>query len=292
MYGAIFGDYVGSVYEFDNIKTKEFELYNPRASITDDSYMAIAVASACLSYAHHRDYDEFTADVERELRRVGRLYPYPMGGYGCRFREWLTSSDPKPYGSWGNGSAMRVVACGWVADTLMEATELARRSALPTHDHEEGIKGAEAVAACIHLALKGHRKARIREYIRTYYYPLDKTLDEIRPDYEFDGSCQGTVPVAIQAFLEGHNFEDAIRNAVSVGGDCDTLTTITGAIAEAFFGVPAHIEGLTKRALFEGLRDEEMEIVDEFRAEFCTPERKQFHPDALSEMERFERNVK
>lgn len=277
MYGAIFGDYVGSIYEFDNIKTKEFELYNPRAAITDDSYMTIAVASACLSYADHRNYDEFTEDVARELRRIGRLYPFPMGGYGSMFRNWLMSRDPQPYGSWGNGSAMRVAACGWVADSLLEAEKLGWNSAMPTHDHPDALLGAKATAGVIYLARTGKSKEHILNYLRERFYPMDKTLDEIRPTYEFDGSCLGTAPVAIQAFLESTDFEDAIRNAVSVGGDCDTLTAITGSIAEAYYGMPEELIAMTRLALFEGLREDEMEIVDDFRTEFCPPERKKFY---------------
>jgi len=274
MYGTIFGDYVGSIYEFDNIKAKDFELYNPRAAITDDSYMTIAVASACLSYSDHRDYDEFTKDVGRELHRIGRLYPFPMGGYGSMFREWLMSRDPQPYGSWGNGSAMRVSPCAWVADSLFEAEMLGWNSALPTHNHPDAMLGAKAVAGCIYLARTGKSKNYILRYLREHFYPMDKTLDEIRPIYEFDGSCLGTAPVAIQAFLEGTDFEDAIRNAVSLGGDSDTLTAITGSIAEAYYGMPGELIAMTKRALFEGLRDDEMEIVDDFREEFCGPERR------------------
>lgn len=277
MYGAIFGDYVGSVYEFDNIKEKDFDLYNPRAAITDDSYMTIAIASACLSYAGHRDYDEFIEDATREMRRIGRLYPFPLGGYGTRFRQWLFSRGPQPYGSWGNGSAMRVSACGWVADSLKEAETLAWSSALPTHDDPHALYGAAAVAGCIYLARTGRGKKYILQYLRRKFYPMDQTLDEIRPVYEFDGSCLGTVPPAIQAFLESTDFEDAIRNAVSLGGDSDTLTAITGSIAEAYYGMPENLIGMTKRALFEGLREDEMEIVDDFRAEFCTPDRKRFY---------------
>lgn len=279
MYGAIFGDYVGSVYEFDNIKTKEFELCNPRASITDDSYMTIAVASACLSYADHHDYDEFTREVGRELHRIGRLYPFPMGGYGSKFREWLTSRDPKPYGSWGNGSAMRVSACAWVADSLSEAEKLGWNSALPTHDHPDAMLGAKATAGCIYLARTGKSKNYILRYLRNYFYPMDKTLDEIRPTYEFDGSCLGTVPVAVQAFLESNSFEDAIRNAISIGGDSDTIAAITGSIAEAYYGMPEELVAMTRLALFEGLREDEMEIVDDFRREFCYPSRWRPRPD-------------
>lgn len=274
MYGAIFGDYVGSVYEFDNIKTKDFELFNPRAAITDDSYMTIAVASACLSYADHRNHEQFISDVARELRRIGRKYPFPMGGYGSMFRQWLMARDPKPYRSWGNGSAMRVSPCAWVANSLHEAEMLGWNSALPTHNHPDAMLGAKATAGVIYLARTGASKEDIVAYLRQRFYPMEDKLDDIRPVYEFDGSCKGTAPVAIQAFLESTDFEDAIRNAISVGGDSDTLAAITGAVAEAFYGMPDHIIGMTNRALFEGLREDEMEIVEDFRAEFCRLERK------------------
>ena len=274
MYGAIFGDYVGSVYEFDNIKTKEFELFNPHAAITDDSYMTIAVASACLSYADHRNYDVFTKDVGRELHRIGRLYPFPKGGYGSMFRNWLMSRDPQPYHSWGNGSAMRVSACAWVADSLTEAEQLGWNSALPTHDHPDAMLGAKAIAGCIYLARTGKSKGQIRHYLQQRFYPMDKTLDEIRPTYQFESSCLGTAPVAVQAFLESTDYEDALRNAVSLGGDTDTICAITGSIAEAYYGMPEELVAMTRLALFQGLREDEMEIVDDFRAEFCTPERR------------------
>ena len=269
MYGAIFGDYVGSVYEFNNIKTKDFELYSPQADITDDSIMTIAVASACLMYAHHRDKKKFIGDVESEMHRIGRLYPFPMGGYGSMFRQWLMARDPQPYGSWGNGSAMRVSPCAWVANRLLEAENLGGNSALPTHDHPDAMIGAKATAGCIYLARTGASKERIVEYLRERFYLMDKTLDEIRPDYEFDGSCKGTVPPAIQAFLESTDFEDAIRNAISLGGDSDTLTAITGSIAEAYYGMPDKLVAMTTRALRESLRDEELDVIEEFRRNFC-----------------------
>lgn len=271
MYGAIIGDYVGSIYEFDNIKTKEFELANPRASITDDSYMTIAVASACLYYNYHKDITQFTQDVAREMHRIGRSYPYPMGGYGNRFLLWLHSSDPKPYGSWGNGSAMRVSPCGWVANSLEEAESLGVASAMPTHNHPEGIMGAKAVAGCIFLARTGASKEQILAYVRKNYYPMEQSLDEIRSTYRFDGSCGGTVPQAIQAFIEATDFEDAIRNAVSLGGDSDTLTAITGSIAEAYYGVPQHLIGMARWALLNSVREDELEIVNDFLNEVYRP---------------------
>lgn len=169
------------------------------------------------------------------MRQIAAKYPCPMGGYGGRFRHWLVSFNPRPYGSFGNGSAMRVSPCGDVAATLDETLELAKQSAEVTHNHPEGIKGAQAVAAAIYLARTGESRDGIRSYIEQHFYPLHQTADEIRPRYRFDETCQGTVPQAITAFLESVSFEDALRTAVSLGGDCDTLTDITCAIAWPFY---------------------------------------------------------
>lgn len=272
MYGAMFGDYVGSVYEFNNIKTKEFDLINPRANITDDSLMTIAVASACLDYAIHKHPGKFADDVSREMRRIGRKYNCPMGGYGSLFRKWLYAEDPHPYGSWGNGSAMRVSPCGWVAESMTEAEQLGWNSALPTHDHPDAMLGAKAVAGCIYLARTGKSKAQIRDYLRGSFYPMTEALDEIRPDYEFDGSCKGTVPVALQAFLESESFEDAIRNAISVGGDSDTLAAITGSVAEAFYGMPDNFRRQLDSIVLAELDGQEREIIERFRRTYCDPE--------------------
>lgn len=235
MNGAMFGDFVGSIYEWDNIKTKDFLFTTPDCFLTDDSYMTLAVASACVNWPKHHDLDRFSSDVMQEMLRIGRKYPGK--GYGGRFSRWLQSNDPQPYGSYGNGSAMRVSPCGFIARSLAEAEDLAEYSAYPTHDHREGVKGAKATAAAVYMACNHATKEEIADYIRNNYYPLDKTLDEIRPTYTFDDTCQGTVPPAIQAFLESTGFEDAIRNAISLGGDSDTLAAITGGIAEAFYGI-------------------------------------------------------
>ena len=233
MYGAIIGDIVGSAYEFRNIKTKEFPFFSSRCDYTDDSLMTIAVAQALIQ--PRKDLEDFKSHLIKTMQAMGRAYPYPTGAYGGRFSEWLRSSDPQPYFSFGNGSAMRVSPCGLCASTLEDAVSLARSSAEVTHNHPEGIKGAQATAAAIYLARTGSSKASIRDYIREFFYPLDQTLDEIRPDYDFDESCQGTVPQAIQAFLESDSFEDAIRNAISLGGDSDTLGAITGSIAWSYY---------------------------------------------------------
>ena len=238
MYGAILGDIIGSPYEFDRgEKTKDFPLFSERSEYTDDSIMTLAVADAFLQ-ADGADSEEALKNhlVER-LRHFGRLYPY--AGYGCSFTTWLSSKNPRPYNSFGNGSAMRVSSVGWLFDDLPTVLRMAKISAEVTHDHPEGIKGAQATAATIYLSRTGHSKDKIKAYVESNFgYDLSRTCDEIRPHYRHVESCQKTVPEAITAFLEGTDFEDVIRTAVSLGGDCDTLTCIAGSIAEAFYGVP------------------------------------------------------
>ena len=235
--GAIVGDCVGSRFEFDNIKSKNFDLFTPESTLTDDSLMTIAVFKALTNCKE--DYSDLAEQTVKCMRELGRLYP--EAGYGVKFDFWLHDKNPKPYNSWGNGSAMRVSGCGFMANTLEEAEKLAEITASVTHNHPEGIKGAKATAAAVFLAKNGTDKKEIREYITKNYYPLDFTLDEIRNDYDFDVSCQGTVPPALQAFFESENFEDAIRNAVSIGGDSDTVAAVTGAVAGAYYGVPEDI---------------------------------------------------
>ena len=233
MLGAIIGDIVGSVYEWDNIKTKDFPLFSAKCFFTDDTVMTVAVADALLNGGG-------AANFVDSLKRIGRLYPH--AGYGGRFRGWLFSDDREPYNSWGNGSAMRVAPCGWFAASLAEAETLAAQSAAVTHNHPEGIKGAQATAAAIYLARTGATKEEIKEELESKFgYDLKRTLDAIRPVYQFNESCQKTVPEAIIAFLESRDFEDAIRNAISLGGDSDTLAAITGSIAEAAYEVPEAI---------------------------------------------------
>lgn len=233
MTGAIAGDIIGSVYEFDNIKTMDFPLFTNESDYTDDTIMTVAVADWLLN----------GGDLAKVMQRYGREYPYPTGGYGGRFSGWLREKDPLPYNSWGNGSAMRVSAVGWMFDSLEKTLEVAKETAVVTHNHPEGIKGAQATAAAIYLARTGKSKQDIKQYIETAFsYDLGRTCDEIRPFYRFNESCQGTVPEAIIAFLDSSDFEDAIRLAVSLGGDSDTLACITGGIAEAFYGIPEDIE--------------------------------------------------
>ena len=234
MYGAFIGDVIGSTYEFSGIKRLDFDLF-PRGSLyTDDSILTAAIADALM------DYFSFGGELPQlftvALRNYGARYPQPKGGYGLRFLSWLKRDDPEPYNSCGNGSAMRVSPCALIARSLDEALALSEQSALVTHNHPEGIKGAKATAAAIYLAAHGADKTAIADHIRANYYPLGRTLDEIRPGYRFDGTCQGSVPESIQAFLESDSFESAIRNVISLGGDADTMGAITGSIAWAYYG--------------------------------------------------------
>ena len=230
MYGAVIGDIAGSVYEWKNVKTKEFELFGKRSRCTDDSVMTVAVAAAILK--SKRDPDIFSGVLPDLMRKIGRMYP--DAGYGGHFFVWLMDQKEGPYGSFGNGSAMRVSPCGLAADSLNEALDLAKRSAEVTHNHKEGIKGAEAAAGAVYLAKTGASREEIRKFAENYY-TLNFTLDEIRPSYEFDVTCQGSVPQAIEAFLESTSYEDAIRNAISIGGDSDTIAAITGGIAWSYY---------------------------------------------------------
>lgn len=233
MLGAIIGDIVGSIYEFDNHRTKAFPLFTSECFFTDDTVMTLAIAEGVMNGSSP---DAFV----KAMQKYGNLYP--DAGYGGRFSEWLDSYNCEPYNSWGNGSAMRVSPIAWAYDSLEAVETYAEVSAAVTHNHPEGIKGARAAAACIYLARTGKGKDEIKEYIKNSYgYELDRTIDEIRPEYKFNESCQRTVPEAIIAFLESTDFEDAIRNAVSLGGDSDTLAAITGSIAEAAYGVPEEI---------------------------------------------------
>ncbi len=242
MYGAIIGDIVGSKYEFDNIKTKDFPLFSSDCDYTDDTIMTVAVAKAIMlsrmeqyrTKGKGKSFGEFLVETMQDF---GRRFPCPKGAYGSNFSMWLRQANPKPYNSFGNGSAMRVSPCGLVAVTLKEAIALAHASASVSHNHPEGFKGAEAVASAIFLAKTGKTKEEIKQFIQENYYPLDFTLDSIREAYCFDVSCQGSVPQAIVAFLESDNFEDAIRNIVSIGGDTDTTGAITGSIAWTYYAV-------------------------------------------------------
>ena len=261
MYGAILGDIIGSPFEFDRgDKTKEFDLFTKGCDFTDDSVMTIAVGEAFLAVGPEAAVKEIEEAVVTNMQDWGKRYPY--AGYGGRFRYWLRERNPKPYGSYGNGSAMRVSAVGWLYDSLERTREVARATANVTHNHPEGIKGAEATASAIYMARNESSKEEIKEYIeKEFHYNLDRTLDEIRPGYHMDETCQRTVPEAIIAFLESKDFEDAIRNAVSLGGDTDTLGAITGSIAEAFYGISAVLIAECRSRIDEGLMTD---ILDEF----------------------------
>ena len=246
MIGAIIGDIVGSIYEFDNHRSKDFRLFQEEMFFTDDSVMTIAIANAL------KDRGDAGENAIRWMRKLGAKYP--NRGYGGRFYEWLFDESMGAYNSYGNGSAMRVSAVGWFADSVEEVKELSRKVTEVTHNHPEGLKGAEATAMCVYHLLNGISREELRELVNRDYYKLDFTIDEIRDSYEFNESCQGTVPQAIEAFLESTDFEDAIRNAISVGGDSDTLAAITGALAEAHYGVPIEIRAKAEDYLTPELR--------------------------------------
>ena len=237
MIGAIIGDIVGSRFEWNNIKSKHFEVLTYKCFPTDDSVMTLALAKAVL--ISKPDYSDLSQNAVECMQSVGRNYP--DCGYGGGFRKWMFSDDPKPYNSYGNGAAMRVSAAGFAASSLEEAKELSKKITGVTHNHPEGIKGAEATAVAIYMARNGSSLLEIRDYIDMNYYPMNFTLDGIRNTYKFNETCQDTVPQALMAFLESIDFEDAIRNAISIGGDSDTLAAICGGVAEAYYGVPAEI---------------------------------------------------
>ena len=243
MLGAIIGDIAGSRFEWNNIKSKEFDLLTYRCEPTDDSIMTLAVAKALLESKD--DYRVLTDKTIKWMQTLGRKYPH--AGYGGNFHKWLLSDSPKPYNSYGNGAAMRVSPCAYVASSMDEAKLLARIVTEVTHNHAEGIKGAEAVTVAIYMALHGSNLLEIQDYINDNYYHITFKLDDIRPSYTFDVSCQGSVPQALEAFFESTDYEDTIRNAISIGGDSDTIAAIAGSVAEAYYGIPAALRkhGLT-----------------------------------------------
>jgi ADP-ribosylglycohydrolase len=254
MLGAIVGDIVGSIYEFNNHRSKEFPLFGEKCKFTDDTVLTVAVADCLMSNGNYAKY------IKNYARK------YTGRGYGGRFRQWVSSDSWEPYNSWGNGSAMRVSAVGFAYADLAEVMVESQRSAEVTHNHPQGIRGAQATAVAIFMARQGQSKVEIKETIaKSFGYNLNRTLDEIRPVYKFNESCQETVPEAIIAFLESTDFEDAIRNGISLGGDSDTLTCITGGIAEAFYGgVP---QDISEKAL-SYLPKEMREVVEEFRTRY------------------------
>ena len=260
MYGAILGDIIGSPFEFDRgDKTKDFKLFSRRSHFTDDSVMTLAVCEALLKVGKDATVKEIEDAVITSMQSWGRRYPHE--GYGGYFRRWLTARHPEPYNSFGNGSAMRVSAAGWLYDSLEKTRVVAKATANITHNHPEGIKGAEATASAIFMARNGSSKEEIKKYIENeFHYDLNRTLDEIRPSFHMDETCQKTVPEAIIAFLEARDFEDAIRNAVSLGGDTDTLGAITGSIAEAYFGISETLISECRNRINKDMRH----IVDAF----------------------------
>ena len=275
MYGAILGDMIGSPYEWHNKKSKDFPLFSQFSRFTDDTVMTLAVAAGFMAAfdnadCHIEDGDDVNDDnraiveasIIRSMKTLGLRYP--NAGYGGRFREWLKNGT-EPYNSWGNGSAMRVSPAAWVCNSIGKAREMAKLQAAVTHDHPEGIKGAEALASAIFIARVGGTKDDIREYVTAEFgYDLARTCDSIRPGYKFDVSCQGSVPEAIIAFLESRDFEDAVRNAISLGGDSDTIGAMAGSIAEAFYGVPDELKAKCEEILPADLR----EILKDFARDY------------------------
>ena len=252
MLGAIIGDIIGSPYEFGSDKTKDFPLFLPECRPTDDSIMTIAVGCACAE-ADLDNEQEFKTVLAEKMRLLGRQYP--DAGYGQLFFRWLMDDEAESYGGYTNGAAMRVSPVAWAAESLEQAQRLAKWSSEITHDHPEGIRGAQAVASAVYLARTGSSQEEIRSYIQAHYYELDISLERLRPGYRHDMTCEGSVPQAILCFLEGESYEDCVRNAISLGGDGDTQAAIAGAIAEAYFGIPDHIREEALEHLDEELTD-------------------------------------
>ena len=250
MIGAIIGDIVGSRFEFHNHRSKEFDLFTEDCFPTDDSIMSLAIAQAILKSDPAKN--DFSKNAVKCMQELGRHYP--DCGYGGRFYGWMFSDKPKPYYSFGNGAAMRVSACGWAAQSLDDDIRMADAVTGVTHNHPEGYRGAEATAVAVYLARTGMSIQDLRSFIEKRFYTISFTLDEIRPTYRFNETCQETVPQAMEAFFESKGFEDAIRNAISIGGDSDTLAAITGGIAEAYYGVPEDIRASAIAYLDDRLR--------------------------------------
>ncbi|MGD8569470.1 MAG: ADP-ribosylglycohydrolase family protein [Gammaproteobacteria bacterium] len=258
MLGAIIGDVIGSVYEATPVKVTDFDFFVPGTTYTDDTVLTVAIADAIL---HNKDYER---NYEKMLRRYGRRYP--NAGYGRSFYQWLQAEDPQPYNSWGNGSAMRVSPIGFAFHSNVEVLDQARKSAVITHNHPEGIKGAQATALSVYLARTGHSKQDIKQEIQNlFHYDLERRLDDVRDHYKYTLSCQGSVPEAIIAFLESCDYEDAIRKSISVGGDADTMACITGGIAQAFYSF-LPVELIT--TVSEYLPDEFLDVIEKFDARF------------------------
>lgn len=258
MLGAIIGDIVGSRFEFRNHKSKEFELFAPDCSYTDDSVMTAAIAKAIL--VSKTDFTDLSDNAIKEMKNLGNSHL--DSGYGGHFLQWLIV-DQKPYGSYGNGAAMRISPIAYVANSIEDIKMYSKAVTKVSHDHPEGLKGAEVTATAIYFALQGKTKEEIKTYTEKYY-PISFTCDEIRPDYSFDVSCQGSVPQALECFYEGKDFEDVIRLAISIGGDSDTIAAIAGSIAEAYFGIPNNL----RIKAFSYLDTELAQIVNEFEEKY------------------------
>lgn len=260
MIGAILGDIIGSPYEFDRgNKRKDFPLFIPESNYTDDTIITLAVAFAFLESRPNASDEVILHNLVKRMRQFGRLYP--NAGYGAMFQQWINDSDCSAYYSFGNGAAMRVSSVAWLFDSMEQVRHAAQLSAQVTHNHPEGIKGAQAVASAIFLARKGYSKIKIKEYIETEFgYDLNRTCEEIRARYVHVETCMETVPEAITAFLEGTSFEDVIRTAVSLGGDCDTVAAIAGSIAEGFYGIPSEL----KKICYQYLPNHLLKILTDF----------------------------
>lgn len=274
MIGAIIGDIVGSRFEFDNYRAKDFEFLTHKCFFTDDSVMSLAVCEALMHCKP--DYSDLNNETIESMRRIGRSYPHC--GYGGSFHRWMYSNNPQPYNSYGNGAAMRVSGCGYAANSIAEAVALSKAVIEITHNHPEGLKGAEATTIAVYMARTGSSLMAIRDCIVKNYYPINFTLDSIRDTYQFNETCQDTVPQALEAFFESTSFEDAIRNAISIGGDSDTLAAITGAVAEAYYGVPNNIR---KHAL-KFLDDRLLKILLDFENMYPAKSRKKLFSHLLS----------
>ena len=278
MYGAIIGDVIGSRFEFDRgNKTKKFELFTDECDFTDDTVMTVAVAEALMDAGPDADEKTVKGAVIRSMKKWGQKYPH--AGYGARFISWVLTDDPEPYGSYGNGSVMRVSSAGWLYGSIERTREVARWTAEVSHNHPEGVKGAESVAAAIYMARTGASKEEIKAYIEDEFgYDLSRTLDEIRPKYHHVEDCMHTMPEAFECFLESESYEDCIRNVMSIGGDTDTLGAIAGAVAEAFWGLPVGI--IVKAKDF--VPDDVEAVVERFNSIV--------HPSGKDESDRFENN--
>lgn len=257
MIGAIIGDIIGSRFERHNTKSKEFELFTTDCRPTDDSIMTIAVMEALLDSA--KEFD-LAPNAIFSMQRLG--HNYISCGFGRAFHKWILSKHPRPYGSYGNGAAMRISPVGFYSKTLTDVHMMSYEITSVSHNHPEAYKGAEAIAVAIFLATNGRSKDYIKNYISSFYYPMNFTIDEIRERYAFDASCQGSVPQALEAFFESTDFEDAIRNAISIGGDSDTIAAMCGGIADAYYGIPDDILNQAREYLNPDLKD----IIDRFEA--------------------------